>query len=334
MKPDSRDALGLVLDRGMAGEPGDGNWQFFNASPIPQLEDQWKKSLICEQGFRPDFLALEKLGYRVNPTFADKQEECSGAITLLGRNRVLNEHRIATAWKRLEEGQRLIIAGDKTAGIGSIRKWFGRYCEIAESFSKFHSVVFWADKIADSEIEPRQIEKSINGYQLAEGMFSSNGPDTGSKLLAEHFDKRLGGPIADLGAGWGYLSNELLKRTGKTTELALYEADYASLEAAKGNVQAPDGQVVSYHWCDVTSEFKKKPYQWVIMNPPFHSGRTVEPELGLRFIEVAASTLPRGGRMLMVANRNLPYEKTIEKHFRKFEKREERDGYKVIEALR
>jgi len=32
-------------------------------------------------------------------------------------------------------------------------------------------------------------------------MFSSDGPDKGSILLAEHFDKRLGGPVADIGAG-------------------------------------------------------------------------------------------------------------------------------------
>ena len=78
--------------------------------------------------------------------------------------------------------------------------------------------------------------------------------------------------------------------------------------------------------------FRRNPYDWVIMNPPFHSGRAAEPALGQRFIEVASSTLPRGGRLLMVANRNLPYEQILEKTFRRVEKLSERDGFKVFEA--
>ena len=112
-----------------------------------------------------------------------------------------------------------------------------------------------------------------------------------------------------------------------------FEADFHALEAAKQNVES-DSVSLNYHWCDVTSEFKKKPYHWVIMNPPFHSGRAADPELGRRFIQMAASTLPSGGRLLMVANRNLPYEDTLQKAFKKFETLETRDGFKVIEAVK
>ena len=58
------------------------------------------------------------------------------------------------------------------------------------------------------------------------------------------------------------------------------------------------------------------------------------PELGKRFIEVAASTLPSGGRLLMVANRNLPYERTLNEKFRTTQLLAERDGFKVFEAAK
>jgi len=327
-KQDCKDALSLALDRGVAELAG--RWAFYNASPLPNLDEVWKKAFQCEQHFRPAFLRLEQQGYVVEPLLEDAA--CDGAIILLGRNRKLNEETIKRAWNNCALGAKLIIAGDKTDGIGSIRKWFSGLHPVEDSFSKYHSVIFWVIRTEpDFVLEP--LDKSIDGYRLADGMFSSEGPDKGSQLLVEHFDHRIKGHVADLGAGWGYLSGELLKRSDRVESLDLFEADFHALEAAKqnlSNIMPP----ASFNWCDVTSEFKKKPYHWVIMNPPFHSGRSAEPELGRRFIKVASSTLPSGGRLLMVANRNLPYEDTLQKLFKKFERLEERDGFKMIEAVR
>ncbi len=330
MKPDYKDALLLALDRGIAMP--EGAWCMYNAINLQGLDTDWKQVLIFEQSLRPEVIKLESAESAVVPEFKGK-EKLSGAIVLAGRNRKVNENNIIRAWNACRDDGQIIIAGDKTAGIGSLRKWISQKTEITDSFSKHHAVVFWFSK-KGCEWEELSLAKEIEGYHLSEGMFSSDGPDKGSKLLVEHFDKRLGGPVADLGAGWGFLSNELLKRNSKVTELALYEADYNSLEAAKKNVHPYEGLTPTFHWCDVTSEFKKKPYQWVIMNPPFHSTRSADPELGKKFIQVAGSTLPSGGKLLMVANRNLPYEDTLNKVFRHFKVLEERDGFKVIEAAK
>lgn len=330
MKPDYKDALLLALDRGIA-KPN-GKWAMYNALHLQGLEPDWQAVLNCEQALRPEFIKLERGGYSVAPKF-DDGEKSSGAIIFLGRNRKVNEANIIRAWSACDEGAQIIVAGDKTAGIGSIRKWVSQKTEITDSFSKYHAVVFWFMK-KGADWQASDLSKNVDGYHLAEGMFSSDGPDKGSLLLAEHFDKRLGGPVADLGAGWGYLSNELLKRTEKVTELALYEADFHSLEAARKNITAPKGLEISYHWCDIRTEFKKKPYQWVIMNPPFHTSRSADPELGKKFIQVAGSTLPSGGKLLMVANKNLPYEETLNKVFRHFKVLQERDGFKLIEAVK
>ncbi|MEM9279693.1 MAG: class I SAM-dependent methyltransferase [Pseudomonadota bacterium] len=333
MKPDHRNALLVALEKGIA-EPGNkGSWRFYNASAIPELSDEWKDALLCEQGFRPEFLKLQQQGYSVTHTLANESGEPSGAIFFLGRSRRWNEFRISEIWNSLKPGQRLIVAANKTDGIGAIRKWFSQHAEISDSLSKHHAVVFWADKRNDVDLPTLKISKSVGEYTISEGMFSADGPDAGSRLLVEQFDARIKGEVADLGAAWGYLSAELAKETDRITAIELFEADYLSLEAAKTNL-ANTTMETTFHWIDVTTEFPKKPYEWVIMNPPFHAGRAAEPGIGQRFIEVAASTLPRGGRLLMVANKNLPYERTLENHFRSFEKLAEQDGFKVIEAVR
>ena len=334
MKPDCRDALSLALERGIAGEPGNGLWRYYNASPLSGLSEDWKNSLVCAQEFRPSYLALKQNGYT---TFDDMEEKLpsKGGMFLLGKDRKWNEFQLAHLWNRFGEGARILVAGDKKGGIQSIRKWFGEHAEITDSFSKFHSVVFWADKKhANQDLPHLEIVRQSEDYFIADGVFSSNGPDKGSKLLVEHFDNRIGGRVADLGAGWGYLSGELLKRTSKKIDLHLFEADRHALKLAEKSLGRQIGQGEHFHWIDVTTEFPKKPYNWVIMNPPFHLGRASEPDLGKRFIEVAASTLPSGGRLLMVANRNLPYEKTLEAKFKRFEKLSERDGFKVFEAIK
>ena len=114
------------------------------------------------------------------------------------------------------------------------------------------------------------------------------------------------------------------------TDISLYEADHAALEAAK--INAP--QAADYHWCDLTREAPRGPFDTIIMNPPFHTGRAAEPALGAAFIEAASKALPQGGRLLMVANTRLPYEAVVTQHFRRFSALVERDGFKVLEAVR
>ena len=252
---------------------------------------------------------------------------------LLGRSRRLNEYQIARAWKSIPKGCRLIVAGNKTDGIESARKWFASHQEITDSFSKYHAKVFWSEKRSDESLPTVELEVVVDGYKLAEGMFAAKGPDKGSLLLSDHFSDRIRGRVADLGAGWGFLSASLMNASQYISRLDLFEADFESLRAARENLEGAATQM-TYNWIDVVFEFQKAPYDWVIMNPPFHAGRAAEPEIGQRFIEVAASTLVGGGRLLMVANRNLPYEETLERNFRRFELLDEQDGFKVIEALR
>ena len=76
------------------------------------------------------------------------------------------------------------------------------------------------------------------------------------------------------------------------------------------------------------------PYDAVIANPPFHQGRAAEPDLGAAFIAAAARILKPSGRLLLVANRQLPYEAAVAAAFRHWEKLAEDGVYKVIQAER
>ena len=97
---------------------------------------------------------------------------------------------------------------------------------------------------------------------------------------------------------------------------------------------APDTQA-RFHWADLTREgAESRHFDAVIMNPPFHAGRSAEPALGIAFIQAASRALKAGGRLFLVANRHLPYEQTLQAAFRRVSVLAEADGFKLFEALR
>lgn len=92
---------------------------------------------------------------------------------------------------------------------------------------------------------------------------------------------------------------------------------------------------LAFHWHDVTTGLGRR-YDTIISNPPFHAqGRADRPDIGRRFITVAAQALQPGGRLWMVANRHLPYEaELLAQQFASVRTVAQDRGFKVFEATR
>ena len=165
------------------------------------------------------------------------------------------------------------------------------------------------------------------------GLFAWDRIDTASALLAQHLPTDFGGAGADLGAGFGYLSRELLAKNPGIASLDLYEADLRAVALARRNVVS-DRVPLGFEWHDVTRGLPCR-YDFVVTNPPFHGQSRIErPELGQRFIEVAGEAVRGGGRLWLVANRHLPYEAVLASQFRTVRTVAQEQGFKVIEAVK
>src|SRR5690606_2894530 len=96
----------------------------------------------------------------------------------------------------------------------------------------------------------------------------------------------------------------------------LFEADFDALDFAKLNLAQNCPKLTArFFWQDLTREPAKEKYDLVIMNPPFHQGHATEPGLGQTMIKAASQALRGGGRLLLVANRGLPYEAALTEGF-------------------
>ena len=164
------------------------------------------------------------------------------------------------------------------------------------------------------------------------GVFAWDRVDIASSLLLRHLPTDLAGEGADLGAGIGVLAMDVLARCQRVTSIDLYEAERRALDLAKQNLAGHAN--VGFHWHDVTQGLSKQ-YDFIVMNPPFHAqARGERPDLGRRFIAVAAQSLKPRGRLVLVANRHLPYEAEIGEHFPQVRVLAEASGFKVVEAVR
>jgi 16S rRNA (guanine1207-N2)-methyltransferase len=92
-------------------------------------------------------------------------------------------------------------------------------------------------------------------------MFSHERVDAGSELLASRLPTDFTGDVADFGAGWGYLAVEMGLRSPRLGRMDLYEANHASLEAAKANVASNiPGITARFFWHDLVGETLRDKY--------------------------------------------------------------------------
>ncbi|QDC02840.1 class I SAM-dependent methyltransferase [Mesorhizobium sp. 8] len=310
---------------------------FLGAEPGFRLPEGWAAVIHAVQSFRPDFRALERMGL-VSVTPRPEGEGYDLALVLSGRHRGRNELNVAEAIERTRAGALIAVAGARDDGIASLRKRLGSLVEIEGSLPKYHGLAFWFRRPAEDGIAsalrganpPVHVE---NRFLAAPGMFSHDRVDAGSRLLVQNLPGDLAGTVGDFCAGWGYLAAEIARQCPAVAALDLYEADFEALEAAKVNLQgiAPK---TAFFWHDLLAEPVEHRYDAVVMNPPFHKGRAAEPDIGAGMIRAAARALKPGGRLLMVANRQLPYEPVLAEAFSSHTEIARDAAFKVLSARR
>ena len=313
--------------------PVPGRAMFLGAEPHPGLTD-WPH-ISGYQPFKPKAMAWENAGF---PLIGNPEQEWPLVMILPGKSKDETLAWFAIAHKHLEAGGRIIASMPNTAGAARFEKELSKAAGSITSIQKnkcraFHAVMDGRCNAGifdewSTLVGPRRIAGT--DFITEAGVFSSAHIDPGSRFLAEAFPVHLRGRVADIGAGWGYLSRELLGRCPKIESVDLFEADARALDCARKNL-AGFPQEIHYHWHDVTTGLPGG-YETIICNPPFHTGQATDVDLGRAFLTTAATALKRGGKLLLVANRQLPYEAVLETSGLAWRKTAENAVFKLLFA--
>lgn len=301
------DTLMLALDGQMPERA-----LFLGASPhadLPRQTTGW-------QPFKPTADAWDHAGFARLDDLDDRRWPL--VLILPNKSRDETLHWFALARRHLEPGGKLIAALPNTAGAARFEKELAHATGPVESIQKHKCRAFiatdngyWNEPLF-AEWHQLGQRHTIPGtsYQTQAGIFSSGHIDPGSQLLVDHLPKSIRGRVADLGAGWGFLSDQLLQHCPGIEQLDLYEADARALDCARLNL-AHHQRSLTTRWHDARKDLDGE-YHAIVMNPPFHSGQQTDIDLGRAFIATAHRALRRNGELYLVANRQLPYESTLD----------------------
>ena len=273
--------------------------------------------------FKPDYDYWAGQGYRVFDKIPTGNYETAFVFATRSKEQTKDAIYAAARTARF-----ICVDGAKTDGIESFYKLLREKVDILGRCTKAHGRLFWFEsdaKVQDVLTPLSAAPQMVQGMITRAGVFSYGRVDAGSQLLYENLPQDIGGDVADFGAGWGYLSQMLLKEAPAIEAITLIEADKTALDCAQHNINDPRAKFL---WADATTP--QGTFDVIVMNPPFHNGRSGAPQIGQAFIRTAAQSLKKKGRLYIVANTHLPYEVVLGQCFKTVNKIAQKNGYKVF----
>jgi len=300
------------------------------------------ENVSLQQSLKSDFDALEQWGLQPKVKI---DGEFDVILVFPVKNKVLNLSNVAKAMFSLKHNGKIIMACANAYGAKSYDSALKKLAGQVASSSKSKCRVFSARKddafdaqLAETWLQAAEVQRlDTHGLYTQAGLFSWDRADIGSQLLLGCLfeqEKILSGTGMDLCCGYGLLSDAILKHNQELSVWHMVDADADAVRCAEKNTVAWQ-EKTQYHWLDARQAgVLPKSLDWVVCNPPFHTGQQQDVELGQMIVAQGCQSLKRAAKIYMVANRKLPYEAVLDKHLRQFDVLLEKDGFKVIRGVR
>lgn len=319
---------------------------FLRAREGAALHAQRSAGMVGTQPFKPEAERLARIGFDLIDEDALPAGRFPLVLVLPPRQREEARALLAKACAAVAEGGVVVVSVANDEGAKSREADLKQLAGPVSVASKHHCRVFWTAPGAtiDTALQARwanadaprrviSVNVASGAFLSRPGVFAWDRVDAASAMLAGALPADLGGRVADFGAGWGYLSLQVLARCPQVTSLDVYEADARALALAEANLG--DARVpVQVHWQDVAAGVAER-FDAIVCNPPFHAlGRGDRPDIGRAFIDAAAQALNPGGRLWLVANRHLPYEQALADGFAEVAIVAQQGGFKIVQATK
>ena len=263
-------------------------------------------------------------------------------IINMPRQKKLLDMLLACAAPLLAAGGILWLAGEKRAGIKSadkhLKKYFtevrkldnARHCTLFEAIKPIQMETFrpsahreqWSLRCGHSDI-------TVVSYP---GIFAHGRLDAGTSFLLESISGLdIRGEVLDFGCGAGVIGS-CIAANNPNAVVTYLDTNALALRSCQESMDT-NGQTGHILASDGLSELRES-YDFVISNPPIHAGVKTDNRMSLRLLESVHQYIKPDGRMIIVANRHLPYEKSLAQTFRRVSELAANDHFKVISAQR
>ena len=314
----------------------------------PQENESWKRAKINCDSLKLSsqdygaYVFLQHTGADVEfaafPHTSDAKY--NWVILCLPRQKPLLRMLLDCAASLLADDGVLWLAGENKAGIKSAEKllnlYFGnvkkldnaRHCTLYEAGNVLNQQAFKpSDYRQNWMLNTENKRISVTSYP---GVFAHGRLDAGSALLLEALaEMTIEGDVLDFACGAGIIG-ACIAANHAQAKLTLLDNNALALRACEetltnnhlqGAVLASDGLSTLDDSFDL-----------VVSNPPIHAGIKTDNRLGMRLLDSVHKHIKPAGRLIIVANIHLPYERWLGQKFKRYRELRRNADYKVIAA--
>ncbi|HAA76997.1 TPA: hypothetical protein DCE37_17950 [Candidatus Latescibacteria bacterium] len=242
---------------------------------------------------------------------------------------------IDQVYAALKTGGSLSLAGRKNRGVESYcRRMQDVFGNVSLEGRAGRTRVFESRKSSPDPFSPPvdpfiQFEDNESGqtltYRTRAGVFSADGFDEGSRLLARTLRSSQPTDILDCGCGAGTIGLSLAALGNG--RLTMVDSSALSVWSARENIRLNGLEArAEAHLSDLYAAVPNRKFDLIVSNPPFHEGSAVASPL----IWQAPDHLTAGGRLALVCMRVEPYLKALGEVFQKADILAEEGPYTVL----
>ncbi len=262
---------------------------------------------------------------------------------------------LLAAWKVLKPGGTLLLSGPTRTGgkavITDAERLFGEAkvlgyrkhqrvaaCTRGESLPQPLPEPFQQIGVAPGSIYTYQVirPQGILTLESHPGIFSWESLDAGTALLLEHLGVEPGMRVWDVGCGCGVIGLSAALAGARQVWLSdtnLLAIDYAQKNAARNRLHDHVLAFPSDGLERTEPDRSGTPlFDLILSNPAFHQGHTVDTSMADRLIHQAPLLLAQDGKLVLVANRFLNYDRSMSSYFSRVTRLAETRQYHLLQT--
>lgn len=249
--------------------------------------------------------------------------EVTAAVLGWSPSKELVTMQLAMLAETLAVGTSVLAYGPGDSGIASAKRL------MSENYTRIEKIAFgshaqlWRADLAQARParglkaweKQTTVEAGGDVFRLVSlpGVFSHGELDEGTRLLLDTLPPLPPqARVHDFGCGCGVIG-AWLKLRQPTLTLSLSDVDALAFAATKATLAANRILGAPVHLAAGLAPIPG-PLDVIVSNPPFHQGQQTDRTIVTELITTAPKKLRKGGRLILVANRFLPYKTEMERH--------------------
>jgi 16S rRNA (guanine1207-N2)-methyltransferase len=277
-------------------------------------------------------------------------QEFDVVIIQIPKGRLLTRRWLVQAFNALTQHGSLYVVGSNHSGIQSAIKdaqelmGEGRILAYKKGNRLAHFIKQYTDKTSPSwTISPGialnsmvefSITLSAHTYSIRSlpGVFSFDRLDEGTEMLLDAVCIPPGAKVLDAGCGYGIIG--LFAAVKGAEVVHLIDNNLLAIAASRETLFINGVHNAEVIPGDLALSLPIDRYDLILSNPPFHTGHAVDYRIAHALIENSYQALDPGGRLVIVANRFIKYDRLIQEIYGNVSIMSESGKYHVLSGLK